>query len=51
MTEEEAFWTFTRIIECLMPVDYYANMIGTLVDQSVIDDLLQRELPVLHAHF
>jgi hypothetical protein len=40
MTEEEAFWTFTRIIECLMPLDYYANMLGALVDQKVMDLLL-----------
>jgi hypothetical protein len=32
MTEEEAFWTFTRIIEHMMPLDYFANMLGALVD-------------------
>ena len=51
MTEEEAFWTFTRIVEWIMPIDYYANMLGALVDQKIIDELLQREFPVLHAHF
>ena len=51
MTEEEAFWTFTSIIECMMPIDYYANMQGALVDQRIVEELLARELPALHAHF
>ena len=51
MTEEEAFWTFTNIIESMMPIDYYANMQGALVDQRIVEALLQRELPDLHAHF
>jgi len=51
MTEEEAFWTFTRVIECMMPIDYYANMLGALVDMKIVDELLKRELPALYAHF
>ena len=33
MNEEEAFWTLTMIIETMLPVDFYSNMIGVLVDQ------------------
>jgi len=51
MTEEEAFWTFTCIIETMMPIDYYANMQGALVDQKIVEALLLRTLPDLHAHF
>jgi hypothetical protein len=40
MTEEEAFWTFTSIIESMMPIDYYANMQGALVDQKIVEALL-----------
>ena len=32
MREEEAFWTFASIIESLMPVDYFINMVGARVD-------------------
>ena len=32
MKEEEAFWTMTQIVECYLPLDYYSNMIGVLVD-------------------
>jgi len=33
MSEEEAFWTLTMIIETMLPIDYYSNMVGVLVDQ------------------
>lgn len=32
MDEEEAFWTLTMIIETILPLDYYSNMIGVLID-------------------
>ena len=48
MTEEEAFWTFTRVIEVMMPLDYYANMFGALVDQKIVDELISINLPALH---
>ena len=33
MTEEEVFWTFTSIVEGLMPIDYFQQMVGARVDQ------------------
>ena len=32
MQEEEAFWTLAMIIETLLPIDYYSNMVGVLID-------------------
>jgi hypothetical protein len=32
MNEEEAFWTMTMIIETMLPVDFYCNMVGVLID-------------------
>ena len=32
MNEEEAFWTLTMILETILPIDYYSNMIGVLID-------------------
>jgi hypothetical protein len=32
MDEEEAFWTLAMIIETILPVDYYSNMVGVLID-------------------
>ena len=33
LTEEEAFWTFTCIVERLMPIDYFQQMVGARIDQ------------------
>jgi Rab-GTPase-TBC domain len=33
MDEEEAFWTLTMILETILPLDFYCNMVGALVDQ------------------
>jgi hypothetical protein len=32
MEEEEAFWTLANIIETILPIDYYSNMVGVLID-------------------
>lgn len=47
MEEEEAFWTLCMIIECLLPLDYYACMVGILVDQGVLKKLISKTLPNL----
>jgi len=28
MNEEEAFWTLSMILETILPIDYYSNMVG-----------------------
>jgi len=33
MNEEEAFWTLTMILETMIPMDFYSNMVGALIDQ------------------
>ena len=33
MNEEEAFWTLTMILETILPLDFYCNMVGALIDQ------------------
>jgi|LauGreDrversion4_2_1035121.scaffolds.fasta_scaffold204776_1 hypothetical protein len=48
MEEEEAFWTLTAIAESILPLDYYSNMLGALVDQIVFKKLIQRFLNRLH---
>jgi hypothetical protein len=47
MNEEEAFWTLCMIIERLLPLDYYAFMVGILVDQGVFKKLVSKVLPNL----
>lgn len=38
------------IIETLMPLDYYSNMVGALVDQKVFIDILSEKIPDLFQH-
>jgi hypothetical protein len=30
--EEDAFWIFVMLIESILPIDYYSNMVGVLID-------------------
>ena len=41
---------FTMIIETLMPLEYYSNMVGALLDQKVFQTLLKDKLPELADH-
>jgi len=48
--EEESFWVFTTICEDYLPIDYYSDMLGILVDQKVFENLLTLKHPKLVAH-
>lgn len=50
MNEEETFWTLAMIIETILPVDYYSNMVGVLIDQQVFKTLVKDFLPELFEH-
>eukprot|EP00826_Nyctotherus_ovalis_P025572 TRINITY_DN1982_c0_g4_i1.p1 TRINITY_DN1982_c0_g4~~TRINITY_DN1982_c0_g4_i1.p1 ORF type:complete len:352 (+),score=73.23 TRINITY_DN1982_c0_g4_i1:674-1729(+) len=50
LTEEEAFWTLNSLVESFLPIDYYANMAGILVDQKVFSLLLQANIPDFWEH-
>jgi hypothetical protein len=47
MDEESAFWTLTMIVETILPLDYYSNMVGVLIDQKVFSYLLKEREPEL----
>lgn len=43
--EEEAFWIFCNIIECILPLDYYTLMLQVMIDQKVLMHLVQTRKP------
>lgn len=36
MDEESAFWVMVQTVESILPLDYYSNMLGVLIDQKVL---------------
>ena len=50
LNEEETFWVFVCITETILPIDYYSDMLGILIDQKVFEQLLTKENPKLVAH-
>lgn len=51
MNDEECFWTLAMIIETMLPIDYYSNMVGVLIDQQVFKEYVKDLLPELYEHF
>jgi Rab-GTPase-TBC domain len=50
MNEEDAFWTFCQTIELILPLDYYSNMLGVLVEQQVLDQIMALKFKALQNH-
>ena len=38
--EEESFWMLCQLTESLVPIDYYSNLLGVLIDLKVLRELL-----------
>lgn len=51
MSEEQCFWLLDMLCERLLPGYYTQSMSGTLLDQKVFENLVQRTLPIIHEHF
>jgi len=50
LNEEEAFWTLTAMIEQILPIDNYSNLVGVLVDQKILQELMEKRVPYLWNH-
>ena len=50
MSEEEAFWMLTMLLESFIPIDYYAKMVGVIVDHNILSMLIEERIPDLFYH-
>ena len=46
--EEKVFWLFVQIMEFLLPLDYYSELLGVMTDTAMINILLRKYLPDLY---
>lgn len=45
LTEEEAFWVFSMLIESILPIDFYTQMVGVQNEVKIFQDLLKEYQP------
>ncbi len=50
LDEMEAFWIFVMMMETMLPIDYYSNMVGVVIDQKIFYDLFRARMPELSQH-
>ena len=48
--EEQAFWLFIEIMEKIMPVIYYSELVGIVVETTIIENLISLYFPELYKY-
>ena len=49
--EEKVFWIFVQIIENILPINYYYDSMGIIVDNNILFNKLERSNKTLMDHF
>ncbi|KAG0210879.1 hypothetical protein BGX28_008846 [Mortierella sp. GBA30] len=49
-SEEQAFWTLNVLCDRLLPGYYSTSMYGALLDQTILEHLLEKTMPILYKH-
>lgn len=50
LNEEQSFWCLVQLIENILPLDYYTNLIGFEIDKLVLETIIVKEIPALAKH-
>ena len=50
-TEEEAFFLLSTMLESIIPMDYFTNMIGVVCDQQIFINILKVKRPKITDKF
>jgi hypothetical protein len=50
MSEDEAFWMLSMLLESFIPLDYYSNVLGVLIDDSILRDIVKERIPDVYYH-
>lgn len=50
LNEENSFWLFVQIIENILPLSYYSELAGILVDTTILHTILKTSHKSLHEH-
>ncbi|KAJ3188163.1 hypothetical protein HDU85_005313 [Gaertneriomyces sp. JEL0708] len=51
LTEEQAFWILTILVDRMLPGYYSTSMVGAVVDNHVFDTLVAKHMPIMAEHF
>ena len=49
--EENAFWIFAQIVENILPINYYYDSVGIIIDNNILFDILKNADNELMSHF
>ena len=49
--EEKVFWIFVQIIENILPINYYYDSMGIIIDNNILFNKLERSNKTLMNHF
>ena len=48
--EEQTFWLFAQIIEHILPINYYSELTGIIMDTTLADVIISAYLPDLYSY-
>ena len=48
--EEQTFWLFTQIMEKVLPIIYYSELVGIVVETTLIENLISLYFPELYEY-